>query len=140
MGQIQHYLRVRVGREWYGINVGDVVEVLHMMALTELPDSPPNVLGMLRLRDSIAPVIDLRLQFGMGTCAYDLNTPIIAVRTSSSLLGLVVDDVDDLEQIDAAQITSEENRASRYVTGMARLPDMLLLILDICLLGAELPA
>ena len=43
MGEIQHYLRFRVGQEWYGVDIGSVIEVLHFMALTELPDSPYDV-------------------------------------------------------------------------------------------------
>jgi len=137
MGDIQHYLRFRVGQEWYGIDVRSVVEVLHLIALTELPDAPPDVLGMMRLREAIAPVIDLRLRFGLANAAYHLSTPIIAAQTPSGLLGLVVDDVDDLERIDSSQITAQESHTSRYVTGFARTSSALLLILDISLFRAE---
>src|SRR5579871_3443736 len=109
------YLRFRVGQEWYGIDVDSVVEVLPFMALTELPDSPSDVLGMMRLRESVAPVVDLRLRFGFSTVSYDLNTPIIAAKTASGLIGLVVDDVDDLERVDVALISAQTGQASRYV-------------------------
>ena len=138
MPDVQHYLRFQLGYEWYGIDVDNVIEVLHFMALTELPTSPSDLLGMMRLRESIVPVTDLRLRFGL-TAEYSLNTPIIVAKTSSGPIGLVVDDVDDLERIDESQITPHDSSASRYVTGVARLPNYLLLLLDITLLRTEIP-
>ena len=88
---VQHYLSFRVGAQWYGIAVDAVVEVHYLMLLTELPRPRPNVLGMMTLRDTVFPVLDLRLYFGIPNPRYQLDTPIIALKTSSGILGLVAD-------------------------------------------------
>jgi purine-binding chemotaxis protein CheW len=100
------------------------------------------MLGMMRLRETIVPVIDLRVRFGFAgnAVSYSLSTPIITVDTPAGAVGMVVDEVDDLERIDTSQITPHDGSTSRYVTGVARLPDYLLLLLDVSLIRAEIPA
>jgi purine-binding chemotaxis protein CheW len=133
----QVYLRCRVGREWYAINVDHVLRVLHMVALTELPQPNPNVLGLLTLPDRVIPVLDLRRYFGLADAPLRLETPIVAVDTSYGAVGLVVDEADDIESVEETQIASYTDALSPYITGVARYPDHLLLLLDTALLGAE---
>lgn len=132
------YLRFRLANEWYGIDVAYIIEVLPFMILTELPVPRPGILGMMRLRELIGPVMDLRLRFGLEHATYTLETPIIVVNVASTLFGLVVDDVDGLERIDPSQIQPHDGSTSAYVTGIARLPDHLLLLLDLPLLHGDL--
>jgi len=131
------YLRCRVGREWYAVNVDSVLRVLHLVALTELPDSRPDVLGLLTLPDRVATVIDLRRRFGLVDTTLHLETPIVAVDTPSGAVGLVVDEADDIETIDEGQIEPYTDGVSPYVASVARCADYLLLLLDIPSLGAE---
>lgn len=131
------YLRCRVGREWYGIDVNHVIRVLHLVALTELPDPRPDVLGLLTLPDRVAPVIDLRRRFGLTEALLHLETPIVAVDTPSGAVGLVVDEADDIESIDERQIAPTTDGVSPYVTGVARCTEYLVLLLDLSSLGAE---
>ncbi len=131
----QHHLSFRVGRQWYGIDVNRVIEVLHMVALTELPGTTPDVLGVMTLRDMVIPVVDLRLRFQLPEAQFRLETPIIAIRTTDGAIGIVVDDVDDVELItDMADYRGNE---SRYVEGVVNLPDKLLLLFDIEQLHTE---
>lgn len=139
MANVQHYLRFRVGYEWYGIEVDSLIEVLHFVALSELPAARPDILGMMRLRETVVPVIDLRLRFGLEA-TYNLNTPIVVARTPGGATGLVVDDVDDLVRITVDQVSAQQDGPSPYVAGTARLSDSLLLLLDLGLLREELPA
>lgn len=138
MSQIQHYLRFQVSYEWYGIEVGSVIEVLHFLELSEMPVSRPDLLGMIRLRGFVVPVIDLRLGFGL-TASYSLNTPIIVANTPSGPIGLVADSANDLENIDNSQITTQNGDVSPYIMGVARLSDYLLLLLDVSRLRSEIP-
>jgi purine-binding chemotaxis protein CheW len=131
------YLRCRVGREWYGINTDCVLKVLHLVALTEMPDTSPDVLGLLTLPDCVIPVIDLRRRFELPDASLRMETPIVAVRAPQGAVGLVVDDADDIETIDQAQLEPFTGEVSPYVVGIARCPEHLLLLLDISLLGAE---
>jgi len=126
---MQQYLCCRVGTEWYGVEVSQVIEVLHFVALHEIPGAKPDVLGLLTLRDLIMPVIDLRVRFGLSRAELNVDTPIIAVNTSNGPVGLVVDDVDDVEQV--TQIKAEQGKESPFTLGTARLDNRLLLILDI---------
>ncbi len=131
------FLRCRVGREWYAINVNSVLKVLHLVALTELPDSPPDVLGLLTLPDRVAPVIDLGRRFGLGDTILHLETPIVAVNTPHGAIGLVVDEADDIESIEEVQVAPFTDGVAPYVVGVARCADQLVLLLDTALLGAE---
>ena len=139
MSDGQYYLRFRLGYEWYGIEVGSVIEVLHFMTLNELPTSRPDILGMMRLRELVIPVIDLRLHFHLDA-VYSLNTPIIAVNTQAGPTGLVVDEVNDLERVDESQITPHDDYGSPYILGVARLPNSLLLLLEPSQLRTEIPS
>ncbi len=134
---VRQYLSFRVGHQWYGIEVDHILEVLHFVALSELPGSLTDVLGLMTLREEVMPVVDLRLRFGASETPLSLDTPIIAVRTPHGPLGLVVDDADDVEEVTSEQTADGHRAVSPYVNGVARLSGRLLLILDTALLRAE---
>ena len=123
------YLCCRVGREWYGVPVTAVIEVLHFLALNEVPGASPDVLGLLTLRDTVMPVIDLRIRFGQPEAEVKLDTPIIALNTPQGPAGIVVDDVDDVEDI--GQVDAQRDSAMPHTTGVVHLDKRLLQILDV---------
>jgi purine-binding chemotaxis protein CheW len=133
------YLRCRLGREWYGIHTDQVYKVLQMTALTELPDSRPDVLGLLTLIDSVIPVVDMRRRLNLPFAPLRLDIPIVVVITPRGMVGLVVDEADDLETIDGNQIELSGSGLSRFVVGVAVCPDRLLLLMDTSLLELEKP-
>src|SRR5215213_6547359 len=92
------YLTVQIGGSWYGIPLSSIIEALHIVALADLPETDPDVLGLLTLRDHIMPVIDLRVRFHCQDTQLHMSTPIVAVRGPSSeqMVGFVVDDVDSV--------------------------------------------
>lgn len=135
--EVSVYLKCRVGREWYAIKVDNVLRVLHLVALTELPNCGPDVLGLLTLPDRVILVIDLRRRLGLAEALFRLDTPIVIVDTPHGTIGLVVDEADDIEPIEEAQIAPFTNGVSSYIVGVARRPDHLLMLLDTSLLGAE---
>jgi chemotaxis signal transduction protein len=134
---MQHYLSCRIGREWYGIELGAVIEVLHFVALTELPGTPPEVLGLMTIRDLVMPVVDLRRLFGLPEAALTLDTPIVAVRAPEGAVGLVVDDTDNIENIQDEQVAVYDGVASPYVSGAIRLSEGLLMLLNLSALKLE---
>lgn len=121
-----HYLTCRLGRQWYGIRIEHVIEVLHMVALEEMPGS--QALGVMTLREQVIPVIDMREQLGLTNIEYTLETPIVGIRCGDQLFGLVVDEADDVVQIDSSQISPY---VERDVTGIARVGDMMVFLLEI---------
>jgi chemotaxis signal transduction protein len=134
---MQHYLSCRIGREWYGIELAAVIEVLHFVALTELPGTPPEVLGLMTIRDLVMPVVDLRRLFGLPEAALTLDTPIVAVRAPEGAVGLVVDDTDNIENIQDEQVAVYDGVASPYVSGAIRLSEGLLMLLNLSALKLE---
>jgi purine-binding chemotaxis protein CheW len=130
MDSVTYYLSFRVGHEWFGVNVDDVVQVLHLVALTELPVTTPDVLGLITVREEIMPVIDLRRHFNLGSTALQLDTPLIAVRTSNGPVALVVDEAEDVLQVRGTEFSRYEGTESSYIKGVIRLQNRLLLLLD----------
>jgi purine-binding chemotaxis protein CheW len=126
----EYYLSFRVGTQWYGILLSEVYEVHHLLMLTELPVSVPNVLGLMTLRNEVFPVMDLRLRFGISAPEYRLDLPIVVGRTASGLVGLVVDDADKVELIADIQQLGTNGNLYPFVKGVANLSDRLLLLLD----------
>lgn len=123
------YLTFRVAEQWYGIPVEHVTEVMHFIALDELPLAEPDILGLMTLRDRVITVLDLRRRFGAADTSLHIDTPIIAVQTDQRALGIVVDDVDDVEYISEFAEYDEE-RAS-CVSKVTHLSNRLILLLDI---------
>lgn len=130
MPKTQAYLRVQLGNEWYGIDVHHIIEVMHLLALNSLPDAPAEILGLMRLREQVIPVIDLRLHLNQPA-TYTLTTPVIVVTGQNGIVGLVVDEVDNLTHIDQSNILDQPVGASRYVSSVARWMDGLIMLLDV---------
>ena len=128
------YLVFRVRQEWYAIMVTSVIEVLHMVALNEVPE--PGVLGMMTLRNRPVKVIDLRQLFGLPNPEYKLDTPIIAVNTDHGAIGLVVDEVDDVTQVSADDITVYDEV---HIEGVFRVQGRMIFIVKLNELGNNRP-
>ena len=125
------YLTVQIGGSWYGIPLSSVIEALHMVALADLPEAAPDILGLLTLRDHIMPVIDLRVRFHCQNTKLHMSTPIVAVRSPSSeqMVGFVVDDVDSVVVL-GPEISIQATHFP-YMAGAVQLESYVLLLLDI---------
>lgn len=132
-----NYLTFRVGHEWYGVDIDTVVEVTHLVTVTELPATTPDLLGLMTVREEVMPVIDLRLRFGLIEGPLYLDTPIICVRTVNGPVGLVVDEAEDVVRYGDHQLAAYDGIGSRYVNGAVRQGARLLMLLDIAKLRAE---
>jgi len=129
------YLVFRVRQEWYAIPVSSVIEVLHMVALNEVPEA--GVLGMMTLRNRPVKVIDLRQLFGLPNPEYELDTPIIAVNTDHGAIGLVVDEADDVTQVNTDDITVYDEE---HIEGVFRSQRRMIFIVKLAELGNNRPA
>jgi purine-binding chemotaxis protein CheW len=139
-GPSGQYLSFRLGDEDYAVDILRVQEIRGWEAVRALPDSRDYVKGVLNLRGSIVPIIDLRIRFGATDPEYTATTVVIvlSVRAASGqvhLVGAVVDAVSDVLDIDAAdlkpppQIGGTVSR--RYLEGMVALPRGLVILLDL---------
>jgi purine-binding chemotaxis protein CheW len=91
----------------YALRIGDVAEVLRMVAVRPLPDSPHWQAGAVNLRGTVIPVIDLRARLGVDA-VIGLDTPILIVGKGSEQLGLIVDSVEDLLSVTPEQTSSPQ--------------------------------
>jgi purine-binding chemotaxis protein CheW len=128
----QAYLVFRVGLEWYGIAVESVIEVLPMVALNELPGT--NAVGVMTLRNQTIKVFDLRQRFGLPNPEYRLDTPIIAIKSPQDAIGLVVDEVDDVIQMDTASIGLYSDQ---WIDGVFRSDGLVIFLLEPSSIVAE---
>ena len=104
ISEARQILTFRLGEETYGLDILRVKEIRGWSPVTRVPQSPPQVLGVLNLRGAIVPIIDLRLRFAMSSAEFTPVTVIIviSVRTAdgSRECGLVVDAVSDVVDLD----------------------------------------
>lgn len=132
-----------VGSEEFAIDILRVQEINRMMDLTRVPQSPPEVEGVINLRGRIIAVVSLRRRFGMEEGARDQHSRIIVVEVQGRTIGFVCDRVQEVLRIDRrivepppSMISSVE---SDFIAGVGKLDDRLLILLDLGrLFGDEL--
>ncbi|HEY1339242.1 MAG TPA: chemotaxis protein CheW [Bryobacteraceae bacterium] len=140
-GGAEQYLSFALGEEEYGIEILKVQEIKGYSGVTPIPDTPPHIRGVMNLRGTVIPVVDLRMKFSREARPYDKFTVIIVVTVGSKIVGLVVDAVSDVLDISAREIrpTPELGRRedTRFLKGMATIGEKLVVLLDIETLLAE---
>lgn len=124
-----HYLCVRIGAQWYGIDLRNVIEMVHLVALTEVPRTQPHLLGLLTLREHIMPVIDMRIFFKLDDTSLSLNTPMVALRDAHNLPIVLV--VDEVEEVLATDAPIQDQTETPAISGAIQLPDRMMMLLDI---------
>jgi purine-binding chemotaxis protein CheW len=138
-GAMNQYLSFFLGGEEYATNILSVQEIKGWDSVTRVPYSPDYILGVINLRGSIVPVIDLRVRFALPNAAFDAATVIIVVHVAGvrgdRIVGLVVDAVSDVYSVAAGSIQPPPNIMGSvnqiYVVGLASLDTKLVIILDI---------
>ncbi len=133
------YLTFHLAGEEYGIGILKVKEIIGMMAITTIPQTPPYVKGVINLRGKVIPVVDLRLKFGVEAMDYTERTCIIVVEISGTAktihMGIVVDSVSEVLNIKAADIEETPNFGTKlnteYILGMAKSAGGVKILLDI---------
>ena len=133
------YLTFRLAEEDYGIPLRQVKEIIGMMPVTAVPQTPTHVKGVINLRGQVIPVSDLRLRFGMDAIDYTDRTCIIVVeitgQTGTVTIGIVVDSVSEVLNIKAEEIEETPTFGTRlntaYILGMAKMEGGVKILLDI---------
>lgn len=136
-----------LGSETYGVDILRVQEIRGWQAVTKIPNSPPHVLGVLNLRGSIVPIVDLRKRFNLEQAEYTAVTVIIVLTVRSEAgrrdFGVVVDGVSDVVDVEAAAVRPTPDLGSRaatdHIRGLVPLNERMVVLLDIDrLIGAQL--
>ena len=92
----------------YGLSVMDVVQIIEMVTITCLPNTPTAIKGIINVRGQIVPVLDLRLRFGLAAVPYRLHTPIILVDYQTCMMGIVVDQMGEVLTLTSNNLMSVE--------------------------------
>ena len=128
------FLTFSVGRESYGIEIKFVTEIIGIQDITEVPELPDYVKGIINLRGKIIPVIDVRLRFRKETKEYNDRTCIVVIDIKEVSVGLIVDNVAEVINIDDNNIVPPPNMKTgfhnRYIRGIGKVDNKVKLLLD----------
>lgn len=138
---MSQYLTFVLDQEYYGIDISSVIEIIGMQKITQMPQQPDYVNGVINLRGRIIPTIDVRTRFKKERVEYDERTCIIVVDVRETMIGFIVDRVDEVLTI-APESISEPPRFNqdfkgRYVKGIARIDETIIMLLESSLLLSE---
>lgn len=132
--QTLSYLTFTLGAEEYGIDLLKIQEIKGYSTVTPIPNTPKYVKGVMNLRGTVVPVVDLRAKFGLNEVEYNKFTVIIVVMLGKKVTGLVVDAVSDVLNVAKTNIQAAPafgaSIDTSFLTGMARTGEKLVLLLD----------
>lgn len=136
------YLTFRLGAEEYGVNILCVQEIRSYEKPTRIPGAPTHMLGVINLRGTIVPVVDMRLKMGCERIEYSGLTVVVVLKVAGRVVGLVVDAVSDVQEIERGTIHPPPDVevhaiAQEAIVGIASIEQRMLILLDIEKLFAE---
>jgi purine-binding chemotaxis protein CheW len=143
------YLTFALGQEEYGLPVLKVREIIKVMDITQVPQVPVHVRGVINLRGKVIPVVDLRLKFGFPSEAYTERTCIIVVDvdlpSGKVMMGMVVDSVSEVLNLTGTEIDAPpafgDAVDTEYMLGLAKVKGAVKILLDLNrVLGADVAA
>lgn len=132
--QKDKYLTFRLDEEDYGLEIRHVKEIISVQKITDVPDLPDFVKGVINLRGQVIPTLDLRLRFGLPPKDYDERTCIIITHMNETLVGVIVDTVNEVLDIPPEMISPapsvQKGVAHRFIQGLGRAGDAVKIILN----------
>lgn len=116
----------------YAFPIEKVQEIQQIVAFSEVPAAGAGIVGMVDLRGTVIPALDLRRVLGLATAEYTLETPMIICRTSEGLAAVIVDEVDDVIEIEPELLQEQLPTpvAAGRISGVARVGEGLVYLLD----------
>ncbi|NMB82112.1 MAG: chemotaxis protein CheW [Ignavibacteria bacterium] len=125
----------KIGNEEFGIDILKVQEIIRLMTITQVPNSPEFVEGVINLRGRVIPVLDLRIKLGMPKIEYSNTTRIIVVEINGITIGFIVDAVSEVLRI-SSDITEPPPSIvsgvdSEFITAVGKLEDRLIMLLEL---------
>lgn len=130
------FMTFRTGKEYFGISISYVNEIIAMQPITAIPEAEEYIKGLINLRGKIIPVIDVRVRFKMDPVEYTDRTCIIVIDVKSTVIGLIVEKIAEVDTITDEDIVPppslgrKEHEHNKYVYGLARTGDTVKLLLD----------
>ncbi|MDP4163445.1 MAG: chemotaxis protein CheW [Bacillota bacterium] len=128
------FLTFALGEEVYGIEIKFVTEVVVMQKISDIPESPNYVKGIINLRGKIIPVIDMRLKLKKDSTQYTGRTCIVVIDIQALIFGLIVDNVDEVIMIPDTSIVPPPSYKTgfqnRYIKGIGKVNEEVRLLID----------
>lgn len=140
----REYLTFRLGQEEYGIDILKVQEIRGYEAPTRVANAPAFIKGVVNLRGTIVPIVDMRLKFNCAKAEYNSFTVVIVLNLHNRIVGIVVDSVSDVMELLPENLKSAPDIESvidtSAVLGLGSIGDRMLILLDIerLMSGAEM--
>ena len=133
------YLTFKLGEETFALDVAEVREILDFTSVTKVPRTPPFMRGVINLRGSVVPVMDLRLKFGMSATEQTVNSCIIVVEMTMEgdqvVIGVLADAVQEVIDMEPEQIEPAPRIGTKlnmdFILGMGKHNGAFMMILDI---------
>lgn len=124
-----------IAEEEFGVDILKVQEIIRTMEITKVPRAPEFVEGVINLRGKVIPILDLRRRFGLVSREHDKHTRIIVIEINNMIVGFVVDSVSEVLRIPASTVEPPPpvvaGLESEYISGVGKLEDRLLILLDL---------
>jgi purine-binding chemotaxis protein CheW len=128
------FLTFDLAGEGYGLEIRYVTEIIGIQKVTNVPGMPEHVIGVLNLRGKVIPIIDVRLRFNLPLREYDERTCIIVVDVNDNSVGLVVDQVSEVIEIEQKNIepppATGKNRG-QYIQGLGKISEKVKILLNV---------
>ncbi len=132
------YLTFKLGEEEFGVHVSQVINILEMTRIIEVPRTPSYMKGVINLRGTALPVIDTRLRLGLEEAKYSHNTCIVVLdlehQGETYHVGAIVDEVLSVVEIEAGQVEPPpaigDEKGPDFIFGMTRIDDRFTMLLD----------
>lgn len=130
--QKDKYLTFTLGHEAFGIEIQYILEIIGIQPITEVPEMPDYIKGIINLRGSIIPVMDARMRFRKPYVEYNDRTCIIVIRMDNIPIGLIVDSVSEVLVIPSGEVVPPPDirGKDRFVKGIGKVNSEVKLILD----------
>ncbi|MCX7177829.1 MAG: chemotaxis protein CheW [Proteobacteria bacterium] len=131
----QEFLTFTLGPEEYAIDILKVQEIRGYENPTTIANAPPFIKGVINLRGTIVPIVDMRIKFNVGTAEYTAFTVVIILNVAGRIVGIVVDSVSDVTMLRPDQIRTAPEFSTtvdtRYINGLGTLDERMLIVVDI---------
>jgi purine-binding chemotaxis protein CheW len=129
------FLTFILANEQYGLEILKVIEIIGLLPITRVPHSPKYIKGVINLRGRVITVADLRCRFGLEPTEFTHETCIIVVEANGLTMGIIVDQVADVVDIEEASIEESPSFGSsisaEYIAAIGKVHDRVILLLDI---------
>ena len=136
--ETRQYLTFRLADETFAVNVAKVREILDFISITKVPQTPDFMRGVINLRGSVVPVVDMKLKFGMEETKKTVDTCIIvmevAIDGETMIVGALADSVEEVLELEPEQIEPPPRIGMKlnidFISGMGKLGEEFVIILD----------